>query len=398
MIVFTWITYTLTHSASLSAAVFAANQLPTVVFQPLVAPIVDKMQKQKIMVLADALRAIVLAGFILLFVCKALTPWMFIVFSFGMNSIEAFRVPAGVAYMPHVLDATTLERGINLNQLTSSSCILLGTAVGGVLVSIFPLFAMLLDLCSFVISAILIQWMKVHEIIDKKSQENTYWRNLKGGVQYLSKNTVFLIFICIALLSNTLNAVYISVSAAYISGILHKPAIYLSIAEIIVTVCSLLMMVVYPTISKKLKASTIFSWIIFGSTAIFYGILSFLPMSDTRFMFLIWIVVFIILGIGSGIFGAYINVMFVKVVAPAYLSRASGFFNSSVSIVMPVVSIVIAIGVNVVSIPVIFGVTSFICLVCMLFFGFHSYCKSLDIRVEPTSRAQGDGDDTWQEQ
>ena len=62
-IAFTWLTYALTKNASLSAIVFAANVLPTVLFQPLAAPFVDRMQKQKVMVWSDLLRGLSLQDF-----------------------------------------------------------------------------------------------------------------------------------------------------------------------------------------------------------------------------------------------------------------------------------------------------------------------------------------------
>ena len=86
-IAFTWLTYALTKNASLSAIVFAANVLPTVLFQPLAAPFVDRMQKQKVMVWSDLLRGLSLAGFLLLFLTDFLQPWMFVAFTFLFNSI-----------------------------------------------------------------------------------------------------------------------------------------------------------------------------------------------------------------------------------------------------------------------------------------------------------------------
>lgn len=92
-IAFTWLTYTFTQSAALSAIVFAANMLPTVIFQPLAAPIVDKLKKRKVMIYADLARGSCLAFFIALHQLDLLASWMFVVFTFVVNSIEAFRVP-----------------------------------------------------------------------------------------------------------------------------------------------------------------------------------------------------------------------------------------------------------------------------------------------------------------
>ena len=118
-IAFTWLTYALTKNASLSAIVFAANVLPTVLFQPLAAPFVDRMQKQKVMVWSELLRGLSLSGFLLLFLTDFLQPWMFVAFTFLFNSIEAFRIPAGVSYLPKVLANEELDEGINFNQIFS---------------------------------------------------------------------------------------------------------------------------------------------------------------------------------------------------------------------------------------------------------------------------------------
>lgn len=67
-IAFTWLSYEMTENASLSALVFAANILPTVLVQPFAAPIADKMKKKGIMICTDLLRGLLLSVFLLFFV------------------------------------------------------------------------------------------------------------------------------------------------------------------------------------------------------------------------------------------------------------------------------------------------------------------------------------------
>lgn len=229
-IAFTWLTYALTKNASLSAIVFAANVLPTVLFQPLAAPFVDRMQKQKVMVWSDLLRGLSLSGFLLLFLTDFLQPWMFVAFTFLFNSIEAFRIPAGVSYLPKVLANEELDEGINFNQISSQVCMITGTAAGGVLVAIAPGLAIGLDLLSFFLSACLIGAMKVEEHLDMAITQTNYWENLKGGVLYFCKNKLFLLFVSGALLCNALATILSSLSAAYISGTLNKSSEYLACA------------------------------------------------------------------------------------------------------------------------------------------------------------------------
>ena len=386
-IAFTWLTYTFTQSAALSAIVFAANMLPTVIFQPLAAPIVDKLKKRKVMIYADLARGSCLAFFIALHQLDLLASWMFVVFTFVVNSIEAFRVPAGVAFLPSVLSKEEQDAGINFNQLSSQVCTLAGTAAGGALVAVSPVLAMMIDCATFFLSALFIALIRLQEIIDQTTAANNYWRNLKDGFQYLGKNHTFLIFITGAFLCNSLNAVFSSLAAAFISGTLHATADYLSIANIIITVSSLVMMLLYPKLSVKLKPSIMFSWIPFSGLAIFYLSLSVLPYLNERALFIAWIVLFLVFGISSGMLGAFVNVMFVKVVEPAYLSRAAGVFNSVGTIIMPILSVLIAALLQLIEIPTIFFITGVFAVMMILIFAISGAGKVLDAFDEKRGKA-----------
>lgn len=381
-IAFTWITYTMTKSASLSALVFAANMLPMVLVQPLAAPIVDKMKKQGIMVWADILRGICLGGFILLMGMNLLSPWMFVAFTFTTNFIEAFRVPAGVSFVPKILEGKELDEGINMNQMAAQVCTIAGTAAGGILVAVSPLLAMGIDFLSFLISAVLIWFIRIKEEVSKNIQENTYWQNLKGGFQYLRKNRKFFIFVLAALLCNTLSSIMGSLMAAYINENLQTSANYLSGAEIILTVTSLLMMFFFSSYSEKIRPSRIFTWVEFGSLTFLYLVLAWMPGISGWFRPVIWVITFLIFGILSGMFGAFINVMFVKVVEEDYLSRAAGVFNSLGTLCTPVLSLGLAAVVKWVEIPVIFLGAAIISGCILLLLLVNGWCKVLDKQEE----------------
>lgn len=376
-IAFTWLTYTFTQSASLSAIVFAANMIP-MLFQPLTAPIVDKLPKQKVMVISDFIRGGLLGIFILCYLLEVLQPWMFVAFTFFTNCAESFRIPAAVAYMPHFLEGKELELGLNLNQVGGHVCELAGTAIGGVLVAISPSIAMGIDLISFILSGLLIAWMKVNEVIDQTVKENDYWENLKAGFQYLGKNHKFLLFVLIGMSFNGIGAVVSGVIAAFINGVLHASAIYLSVSNIITTICTLVMLLAYPKLSKKMKPSFVVSFFAFGSMAFLYLILSVLPMGNDFMKFVGWVLSFVVFGLGGGLFSAYVNIMFVKVVDKAYLSRAAGVYNACVTMISPIVATLLAGIVTFVSIPVVFLWSGILCLVFMLIFGLSKTCKLLN--------------------
>ena len=56
------ISYAVTDSASRSAVIFALNQLPSVLLQPFAGPLVEKMNKKRVMV--SGLICVLLFGYI----------------------------------------------------------------------------------------------------------------------------------------------------------------------------------------------------------------------------------------------------------------------------------------------------------------------------------------------
>ena len=58
-IAFTWLIYQVTGSAAWSAIIFAVNQLPSVIVQPFAGALVENMNKKKLMVITDLIRAVV---------------------------------------------------------------------------------------------------------------------------------------------------------------------------------------------------------------------------------------------------------------------------------------------------------------------------------------------------
>lgn len=377
-IAFTWLSYKMTENASLSALVFAANILPTVLIQPFAAPVADKMKKKGIMICADLLRGLLLSAFLLFFCLGRVSAWMFLAFTFATNLVEAFRVPAGISFVTKVLDRSDLDAGINMNQMTSHICTIAGTAAGGILVAVSPVFAMALDLLSFFISALCIGLIRIKEQIARSVVDSSYWQNLKGGLTYLRRNKKFLVFVTGALLCNSLTCVLSSVMAAYISKELHGTSAYVSAADIILTVTGLVMMFFLTGYEKKIRPSTLFTWIEFGALAGLYFALAFLPRCPAFLHFGLWISIFLIFGVCHGMFSAFSHVLFVRVVDEAYLSRASGVFNSLATLSMPLVSFVIAALVKWIAIPKLFLGAAILCMIILLLLFLSGCCKVLD--------------------
>ena len=55
-IAFTWLVYRITNSASWTALIFGLNLLPNIVIQPFLGPIVERLNKKKVIVFTHILR------------------------------------------------------------------------------------------------------------------------------------------------------------------------------------------------------------------------------------------------------------------------------------------------------------------------------------------------------
>ncbi len=330
------------------------------------------------MVCADLLRGLLLSVFLLFFCLDRVAPWMFLAFTFATNLVEAFRVPAGVSFIAKVLDRSDLDAGVNLNQMISQICTLAGTAAGGILVAVSPFFAMALDLLSFLLSALCIGLIRADEQIAWEVSRNSYWQNLKGGLRYLKANKKFRVLVMSALLCNSLTSVLSSVIEAYVSKDLNGTAAYVSAADVLLTVAGFVMMFFLSGYEKKLRPSTLFTWVECGALAGLYFVLAFLPRCPASLRFGLWGSVFLIFGICHGMYSAFSHVMFVRVVDEAYLSRASGIFNSLATLSMPLFSFVIAALVKWVAIPKLFLGTAILCIVILLLLFSSGCCKVLD--------------------
>ena len=218
-VAFTWLTYQFSHSASLSALTLAANRLPTVIFQPLFSPITDRLPKRPVQAVCDFIRAALVGIFLLLFLTDSLQAWMFLAFSFAMNTVESFRIPAGVGMLPRLVGKEEYKKASSFIRSAGMGAELIGTGLAGLIVALSMGAAFAIDLLTFVLSGLLILSIRFRETIAPQAERKGYFAELKGGFQYLGKNQLFLLLVVGAVLSNSINSIFGSLQAPYISEI-----------------------------------------------------------------------------------------------------------------------------------------------------------------------------------
>lgn len=337
---FSWLTYQFSGSASLSALVMAANRLPTVIFQPLFSPITDRLPKKPVMAICDFIRAALVGIFLLLFLTDSLQAWMFLAFSFIMNMVESFRIPASAGMLPRLVSKDLYKKASSFIRSASMGAELVGTGLAGLIIILSMGSAFTIDLLTFALSGVLILAIRFREKVPPQTEQNGYFTELKGGFLYLGKNQIFLLLVVGAILFNSIGTILGAVGTPYISDVFKGGSVAMSLFGVSQTVGMLLAFYFYPKISEKISSRIQFL-LAYGGMAVLYGVLPVLPYmgwlryaAAAVFMFA--------MGIVFGIFNSFISVQIVQIVEPDYLGRAASVFNSTGSAISPLMSMAVA--------------------------------------------------------
>ena len=172
-IAFTWLVYQITHSAAWSAIVFALNTLPNVVVQPFAGAIVEKMNKKHVIVATHLLRAVIITLFALLYRAGLVNALVMAIFTLVITTVESFNLPATSAFTIQVVKKEHMTCGMSLNSMLSSAASLAGTGAAGVIIATAGVTtAMMIDVVTFGVAAVLISAMKAGRVAITEAAQN----------------------------------------------------------------------------------------------------------------------------------------------------------------------------------------------------------------------------------
>lgn len=154
VIAYSWIMYEIAGSASLMALVVGLNFVPTVFLTPFAGAFVDRISKKRVMALADLLRFVFVAAIVTLYTTGLLSPALIVVFTLATSTVEAFRLPAGGAILPQLLEQEYYTLGKAANYSVSRISGLAGYMLaGGVIALLGAAGALWIDAATFLISS-----------------------------------------------------------------------------------------------------------------------------------------------------------------------------------------------------------------------------------------------------
>lgn len=155
---------------------------------------VDRFNRQRVMVVSDMVRGLLVLGFIL--VNSRDTLWLLYVIGFIQATIGTFFGPARSATIPNIVAHEHLMSANALSQTSEIFVRVLGMGAAGLIVGVFNVFwpVFVIDSLTFFISALFIIQMALpnqpHQAL--AGGAGLVWRQLKEGLQIIRQSRVLM--------------------------------------------------------------------------------------------------------------------------------------------------------------------------------------------------------------
>ena len=167
----------LTGSGRDVGLLLVARFVPSFFFGPISGVIADRFSRQRIMIVSDILRAVVVLGF--LFVRRADQLWIIYVLTVLQLGLSTFFEPAKTAAIPSIVEDRELVAANAISSVTWSVMLTLGAAIGGFITGVFGSdVAFVLDAATYLLSAALIASIRVPKRKKRERQKLSLGRLL----------------------------------------------------------------------------------------------------------------------------------------------------------------------------------------------------------------------------
>lgn len=378
-IAYSWIMYEITGSESLMALIIGLNYIPTVLLQPFTGALADRVKKKRLMVLTDILRLLLVAAMVALYSSGKLTPLLLAVLTLCTSTIEAFRMPAGSAILPMLLEPDCYTLGKAASYSLSRASQLIGFALaGGLIAWIGSAGVLWIDAATFGISAVIIASIRVEE---RPKAGSYHPRQLLGdfrdGVSFLKGSKSVQVITMIGIVIN-FGLMPLSVfQTPYVSDYLRMGPEMLSYIKILMILGMMGGAAAAPKLTRFSKAKVdLFAGISMGVSIACMYITVMIGNTAAR-MVLLTLSMFLV-GVGGGIINVIDGGCMMRSVPKDMLGRVSGLHYAIMEASMPIGSFLcsaLVLKLSVIQLFLMFGV----CTICFYaYMGLTHKLKYLD--------------------
>lgn len=180
--------YERTGSGAWVSALLVADFVPTILIGLLLAPLVDRFSRRRLMITSDLVR---LAAFLAL--PFAGSPGVIVALALVIGFANGFFNPAAYAAVPNLVRDEQLPRANAILQTTTNLTWMLGPPAGGVLLAVWgPSVPYLVNAATFLVSALLIVRIPERLLRSEEPLSRGHWRDLAEGFALVRRSSALL--------------------------------------------------------------------------------------------------------------------------------------------------------------------------------------------------------------
>jgi DHA3 family tetracycline resistance protein-like MFS transporter len=186
-----WQVYDLSSSPTALSLVGVAWTLPVAIFVLIGGVVTDRVERRRIMISADLVRAVAVGTIGVLALTGAIQLWHLIVLAAIFGVGEAFFGPAFMSFVPQIVPRRLLLQANSLDQfIRPFAFALVGPALGGWLIATFGIAeAFFVDAATFVVSAAAIALIRARPVGREAGDHTSMARELREGLAFVRART-----------------------------------------------------------------------------------------------------------------------------------------------------------------------------------------------------------------
>lgn len=354
-----------TGSAIVLGIATIVSMLPQIVLGPFIGVFIDRLDRKKVMMIADSVTAIasLVLGIIFFIQEPSHTVIYIILFIRALGS--TFHTPSYQASVPLLAPEDKIVKISGINQTIIASMNIIGPVIAGALFGIMPIGAIImLDVVGAAIAVISLAFVNIpRPQVEKKEQH--FFKEMKEGIDELKKEKLILYLTIFATIGTILYMPMGSLYPLMTNNYFELGAVEASIAESVFAVGMLLggvLLSVWGGFKKK-QYTIIFAVLLLALSMLFCG---FVPKNG----FVLFIILAGIMGAAGTLFNAiYMAILQIRI-RPEVLGRVFSFIMSLTLIGSPIgilLAVPIAEAIGVQNCFLVLGVILSIISVAMFF-------------------------------
>ncbi|GAA4422505.1 MFS transporter [Actinokineospora soli] len=187
-VAFPLLAVSVTRDPVLIAGLSATAFLPWLLFSLLTGVLIDRVDRRRAMLLANAARAVIVGGLAVLVLSDATTIWLLYAFALVLGTVETIADSAAQALVPAVVDRAGLESANGkLQSVEIVGQTFLGGPLGSLTFALFAALPFLLNSAGFAIAAVLLVLLhgKYKPKVSADAEQAALRQQLAEGVRWL---------------------------------------------------------------------------------------------------------------------------------------------------------------------------------------------------------------------